>query len=91
MLTSLATALALLTLTGCENPLEGIFSKTPEVYIPAGKCMEIRSGCKIPGWKTGADGKAEKVFYRAYPGCNVGPGVPSVGVIQPVAKESAVK
>ena len=85
---SLLTALACLMLIGCENVLPSIFAKTPELYIPEGKCMEIREGCKIKGWRTGADGKPEKCFFRAYPRCNVG--VPTTPKPVPV-KESEIK
>jgi hypothetical protein len=77
-----------MTVTGCENVLPNIFAKTPELYIPEGKCMEIREGCKIKGWRTGADGKPEKCFFRAYPRCNVG--VPTTPKPVP-AKESEIK
>ncbi len=89
LLINLAMALVLLIATGCENVFPSIFAKTPECYIPAGKCMEIREGVKIKGWQTGPDGKPVKCYYRAYPGCNVGPGVPSRTV--PALKESEVK
>lgn len=85
---SLLMVLVLLTMTGCENVLPSIFAKTPEIYIPEGKCMEIREGCKIKGWCDGPDGKKIKCFFRAYPRCNVG--VPTTPKPVP-AKESEIK
>lgn len=80
------SALACLIATGCSNPLSGIFCRTPEVYIPAGKCAEVRKPVKVPVWTHDKDGKPVKGYYNAYAGSNVGPGVPSSA--QP-PKESA--
>ena len=88
LLLSLLTALVLMTATGCENILPSIFAKTPEIYIPEGKCMEIREGSKIKGWCDGPDGKKIKCFFRSYPRCNVG--VPTTPKPVPV-KESEIK
>jgi hypothetical protein len=88
-LASLLLALVLVTLTGCENPLPSFFARTPEVYIPAGKCAEVRKPIRVPVWTHDQDGKPVKAVYAAYAGSNVGPGVPSSSL--PPAKESAIK
>jgi len=78
--TSLLLALACLiviVLSGCENPLTGIFSRQPEVHIPAGKCAEVRRPIKVAVWTHDKDGKPIKGYYMAYAGSNVGPGVPT--------------
>ena len=94
-LISLLLVLALVTLTGCNgNPLHDIFSRTPDLYIPAGKCAELREPIVVKTWSHDKDGKPVKGHYHAYAGSNIGPGVPSVNVVQPpapVVKESAVK
>ncbi len=87
-LISLLAVLALATLTGCENPLTGIFSRTPEVFIPAGKCAEIRKPIDVPVIIHDKDGKPIKAFYRAYAGTNIGPGIPSYAFPK---KESEIK
>lgn len=66
--------------TGCSNPLSGLFSRVPDVYIPQGKCAEIRKPIAIPVWTHDKEGKPVKGVYRAYAGSNVGPGVPSSAV-----------
>jgi hypothetical protein len=87
-LISLLAVLALATLTGCENPLTGIFSREPEVFIPAGKCAEIRKPVDIKVITHDKEGRPVKGYFRAYPGANVGPGIPSYAF---PAKESEIK
>lgn len=77
-LTSLLLVLACLTLTGCNaNPLHDLFSRSPDLHIPAGKCAEIRKPVTIYTWSHDKDGNAVKSHYHAYAGGNVGPGVPA--------------
>ena len=75
---SLLLALACLILTGCENPLHGITDRTPDLYLPAGKCAEIRKPVTVYTWSHDKDGNPVKSHYHAYAGANIGPGVPSV-------------
>lgn len=88
-LTSLLLALACLILTGCENPLHGIVDRTPDLYVPAGKCAEIRKPVTVYTWSRDEKGNPVKSHYHAYAGANVGPGVPSAAV--PLVKESEIK
>lgn len=88
MLTSLLMALALLTVTGCSNPLHNILGRTPDLYIPAGKCAEIRKPVTVFTWNTDEKGNKVKSHYHAYAGSNIGPGVPSSSI---PPKESTVK
>lgn len=90
--TSILLALALLTgiafSGGCSSPISGIFSRTPQIYIPAGKCAEIREPVWVKTWSKDKDGNPIKSKYLAYAGSNVGPGIPSSAT--PPVKESSV-
>jgi hypothetical protein len=77
---SLLMVLACLMLTGCENPVHDLFSKTPDLYIPAGKCAEVRKPVTIYTWSHDKDGNPVRSHYHAYPGCNVAPGAPTLKV-----------
>ena len=88
-LTSLLLVLACLILTGCSNPLHGFLDRTPDLYVPAGKCAEIRKPVTVYTWSHDEKGQPVKSHYHAYAGSNIGPGIPSSAV--PPGKESAVK